>query len=191
MKAILRTLIIITMMVIGTVSANAIVHIDTDLLSDPQETASTEMQLKKKKCHICHIHTELCGGKYVRDRTRVYPGMNKRLRHHILRGHHKWHRDVCRKCHLTKKEIRKMEVEVRKLENETHKSYAERQKAKDARHDAKVARHNAKVERHNARVARHKAHRIEKHNEKAERYNAKVARHNAKKEERKAKKNIK
>ena len=108
-------------MVIGTASAYALIHIDNTLLHDDLTSQNTEVG-PKKKCTLFHIHTEECGGKYVADRTRVYPGMNKRLRHHILKGNHKWHRDVCTKCHLTKKEVRKMEVEVRKLESEITKN---------------------------------------------------------------------
>ena len=209
MKTILRTLLIVTMMVFGNVSADAIINVDNTLPPDYLTSQNTEVG-PKKKCTLFHIHTETCGGKYVADRTRVYPGMNKRLRHHILKGNHKWHRDVCTKCHLTKKEVRKMEVEVRKLESEMHKAHYERIQARNARHKAHAERHNAKVERHNAhrlkrhniwvekrnikaekhnaKVERHKAHEIERQNVKAERHNAKVEREKAKAEMRKEKK---
>ena len=191
---------IVMMMVMGTVSVNATIDTDTDVLFEDKYEANTEIQLKRKKCHINHIHTEMCGGNYVHDRTKVYPGMNKRLRHHIMKGHHKWHRDVCRRCHLTKKEVRKMEVQIRNMESEMQKANAqkklarqERRKAKAARHDAhklekqnaKAERHNAKVERHNAKVERHNAHKLEKQNAKIERHNAKIERRNAKKETKK------
>lgn len=185
MKTILRTLLIVTMMIIGTVSTYAFIHVDNILLPDHETSPYTEVG-PKKKCTLFHIHTETCGGKYVVDRTRVYPGMNKRLRHHILKGNHKWHRDVCTKCHLTKSEVRKMEVEVRKLESEMHKKHYERIQVRNARHKAHAARHNAKVERHKAhRIKRHNIW-IEKQNVKAEKHNAKVERHNAKVERHKA-----
>ena len=167
------------MMVFGTVSADAVIHTDNTLLPNNLASQDTEVG-SKKKCNLFHIHTETCGGKYVADRTRVYPGMNKRLRHHILKGNHKWHRDVCTKCHLTKKEVRKMEVEVRKLESEMHKKHYERIQARNARHKAHAARHDARVERH-------KAHRLKRHNIWVEKHNAKVEKHNAKVERRKAK----
>ena len=166
-------------MVIGNVSADAKIHADNTLMLDCLTSQNTEVG-PKKKCTLFHIHTEECGGKYVVDRTRVYPGMNKRLRHHILKGNHKWHRDVCTKCHLTKKEVRKMEVEVRKLESEMHKKHYERIQARNARHKAHAARHDARVERH-------KAHRLKRHNIWVEKHNAKVEKHNAKVERRKAK----
>lgn len=164
MKTLFRTFLIITMMVIGTAYAEAIVNIDIDKLPDDQRVAETELK-HKKKCHIRHIHTETCGGKYVRDRTRVYPGMNKRLRHHILKGHHKWHRDVCRKCHLTKKEVRKMEIQIIKMESELQKSEtnkkkerAEKRRLRDERHKAhKLEKQKAKIERHNIRQEKLKA----------------------------------
>lgn len=202
MEKIVRTLMIVMMMIMGTISVKATVGIDIDVLSEDDYAANTEVQLHKKKCHINHIHTETCGGKYVHDRTKVYPGMNKRLRHHILKGHHKWHRDVCRRCHLTKKEVRKMEVQIRKMESEMQKSNAQKKIARQERHNAKVARHNAhklekqnakiekhnaKVERHNAKVERHNAHKLEKQNAKRERHNAKIERRNAKIERRNAK----
>ena len=162
MKTTVRILMIVMMMVMGTVSVNATIDTDTDVLFEDKYEANTEIQLKRKKCHINHIHTEMCGGNYVHDRTKVYPGMNKRLRHHIMKGHHKWHRDVCRRCHLTKKEVRKMEVQIRKKQN------------------AKVERYKAKVEKHNAKVERHNAHKLEKQNAKIERHNAKIERRNAK-----------
>lgn len=103
------------LMVIGTVSADAIICPETETIEGPLGAVSTEVIQKKKKCALQHIHTEACGGKYVVDRTKVYSGMSKKLRRHIYRGHHKFHRDVCRRCHLTKKEIRRMEPEVKKL----------------------------------------------------------------------------
>lgn len=212
MKTKLRTLLIVIMLVIGTASANALIHIDNTLLHDDLTSQNTEVD-PKKKCTLFHIHTETCGGKYVADRTRVYPGMNKRLRHHILKGNHKWHRDVCTKCHLTKKEVRKMEVEVRKMESEMHKAHYERIQARNARHNAHAARHKARVERHkahrlkrhniwvqkrntkaekhNAKVERQKAHELERQNAKAEKHNAKVERQKAKTEKRELKKNKK
>ena len=142
-------------MVLGTASADALIHIDNTLLHDDLTSQDTEVG-PKKKCTLFHIHTEECGGKYVADRTRVYPGMNRRLRHHILKGNHKWHRDVCTRCHLTKNEVRKMEVEVRKMESEMHKAHYERIQARNARH-------KAHAERHKARVERHKAHRLKQY----------------------------
>ena len=177
-------------MVIGTASADALIHIDNTLLHDDLTSQDTEVG-PKKKCTLFHIHTEECGGKYVADRTRVYPGMNKRLRHHILKGNHKWHRDVCTRCHLTKNEVRKMEVEVRKMESEMHKAHYERIQARNARH-------KAHAERHKARVERHKAHRLKRHNiwiekrkNKAEKHNAKVESQKAKTERRELKRNQK
>lgn len=187
MKTILRTLMIVTMMIIGTVSADAIIHADNNQLPDYDTSANTEVS-PKKKCTLNHIHTETCGGKYVKDRTRVYPGMNRRLRHHILKGNHKWHRDVCTKCHLTKNEVRKMEVEVRKMESELHKSHFERIQARNARHKAHEDRHKARVERHKAhRIKRHNIW-VEKQNSKAEKHNAKIERHKEKEEKRLLKK---
>ena len=188
MEKIVRTLMIVMMMIMGTISVKATVGIDIDVLSEDDYAANTEVQLHKKKCHINHIHTETCGGKYVHDRTKVYPGMNKRLRHHILKGHHKWHRDVCRRCHLTKKEVRKMEVQIRNMESEMQKANAQKKLARQARHNAhklekqnaKVERYKAKVEKHNAKVERHNAHKLEKQNAKIERHNAKIERRNAK-----------
>ena len=179
---------IVMMMVMGTVSVNATIDTDTDVLFEDKYEANTEIQLKRKKCHINHIHTEMCGGNYVHDRTKVYPGMNKRLRHHIMKGHHKWHRDVCRRCHLTKKEVRKMEVQIRNMESEMQKANAQKKLARQARHNAhklekqnaKVERYKAKVEKHNAKVERHNAHKLEKQNAKIERHNAKIERRNAK-----------
>ena len=65
-------------MVFGTVSADAVIHTDNTLLPNNLASQDTEVG-SKKKCTLFHIHTETCGGKYVADRTRVYPGMNKRL----------------------------------------------------------------------------------------------------------------
>ena len=200
------------MMVIGNVSADAIIHAGNTLLPDCLTSQNIEVG-PKKKCTLFHIHTEECGGKYVADRTRVYPGMNKRLRHHILKGNHKWHRDVCTRCHLTKNEVRKMEVEVRKMESEMHKAHYERIQARNARHKAHAERHKARVERHkahrlkrhniwvekrnnkaekhNAKVERHKAHELERQNAKAEKHNAKVERQKARTERRELKKNKK
>lgn len=103
------------LMVIGTVSADAIICLDTETIDGPLQSVSTEVTHKKKKCLLRHIHDENCGGKYVVDRTSVFPGMNKKLRRHIYKGHHKFHRDVCRRCHLTKKEIRRMQPQVKKM----------------------------------------------------------------------------
>ena len=165
MKTLFRTLLFITIMIMGTASANAIVNINTDFLPDDQSMEDMKVSLKKKKCHLCHIHTEMCGGKYVKDRTRVYPGMNKRLRHHIMRGHHKWHRDVCRKCNLTKKEVRTMEVQIRKMESELQRSAsqrtqerAEKRRLRDERQKLhRQEKQQAKVERHNIRQEKIKA----------------------------------
>lgn len=212
MKTILKTLLIVIMMVIDNVSADAIIHAGNTLLPDCLTSQNTEVG-PKKKCTLFHIHTEECGGKYVADRTRVYPGMNKRLRHHILKGNHKWHRDVCTRCHLTKNEVRKMEVEVRKMESEMHKAHYERTQARNARHKVHAERHKARVERHkahrlkrhniwvekrntkaekhNAKVERHKAHELERQNAKAEKHNAKVERQRARTERRELKKNKK
>ena len=178
MKRIIRALMIVLMMVLGTISIKATIYTDIDELSEDECVANMEMQ-RKKRCHINHIHTETCGGKYVHDRTKVYPGMNRRLRHHILKGHHKWHRDVCRRCHLTKKEVRKMEVQIRKMESEMRSSNAQKRIAREERHNAKVARHNAKVERHNARKLEKQNAKVERHNAKVEKHNAKLERHNA------------
>ena len=89
MKTTVRILMIVMMMVMGTVSVKATIDKDIDMPLEDEYEANTEIQLKRKKCHINHIHTETCGGNYVHDRTKVYPGMNKRLRHHIMKGHHK------------------------------------------------------------------------------------------------------
>lgn len=106
---------IIFVIIFGTITANAISLNNDDIECDSQDAESTEIIQKKKKCLLHHIHDEQCGGKYIVDHTKVYPGMNKKLRRHLYKGHHKFHRDVCRRCHLTKKEIRRMEPEVRRM----------------------------------------------------------------------------
>lgn len=114
MNIIVRSLMIAILMFIGTVSADAVICFDTDSHGLPLGTVSTEVT-QKKKCHLRHIHDESCGGKYMVDRTKVYPEMSRKLRRHIFKGHHKYHRDVCRRCHLSKKEIRRMEPQVKKM----------------------------------------------------------------------------
>lgn len=140
MKTLVRSLVIVIVMIFGTTTADATLVVDNDIETETLEAVISDIAQKKKKCVLNHIHNETCGGKYVVDRTKVYAGMNKKLRRHIFRGHHKYHRDVCRRCHLTRNEIRRMEPQVKKLVADMHS----RKKAKNrkSRHPG-IDTHNA------------------------------------------------
>ena len=93
MKTLVRSLVIVIVMILGATTANATIVVDKDIETETLESIIADIAQKKKKCLLNHIHNETCGGKYVVDKTKVYAGMNKKLRRHIYRGHHKYHRD--------------------------------------------------------------------------------------------------
>ena len=110
MKTNFKSMMVIGMMILGTATTFAA----TDKMNHASPSISVEYHTKKE-CNLRHIHDSRCGGGPRVDihNRKMLPGMSKELRKHILKGNHKFNRHgVCRKCDLTRSEIRHIEREM-------------------------------------------------------------------------------
>jgi len=100
MKATFKSMMVIGMMILGT----------TTSFASSNTAIDKNHNTPKKECHLRHIHDSHCGGMSVADKHCVYPGMDKKLRNHIIKGNHKFnHSGVCKKCNMTMREIQHVE----------------------------------------------------------------------------------
>ena len=97
MKATFKSMMVIGMMILGTVTSFASNNIDKH--HDPSNRVKAE-------CHINHIHDKHCGGHVIADHPKARPEMDKKMHKHMKKGKHRFDKHGhCKKCHLTKHEI--------------------------------------------------------------------------------------
>lgn len=116
MKAIFKSMMVVGMMILSTATSFAGNNIDKDKdkHQEPARTFTTG-------CNLRHMHDVHCNAAPAVDHDKVYPGMNKKMRKHILkRKHHFDKHGHCKKCHYTSHEIHRMEREMH-MEPHPHK----------------------------------------------------------------------
>ena len=97
MKATFKSMMVIGMMILGTVTSFANNNIDKH--HNPHNKVKVE-------CHNNHIHDVHCGGYVVVDHPKAHPGMDKKMHKHMKKGKHRFDKHgQCKKCHLTQYEI--------------------------------------------------------------------------------------
>ena len=97
MKATFKSMMVIGMMILGTVTSFANNNIDKH--HNPHNKVKVE-------CHNNHIHDAHCGGRVVADHPKAHPGMDKKMHKHMMKGKHRFDKHGhCKKCHLSQHEI--------------------------------------------------------------------------------------
>ena len=99
----MKSMMVIGMMILGTMTT----------------LGNTTTNVHNNKSHFV-VHTtevkSMCNKRHVHDRccnTDRKPVMSERMRTHILKGNHNYDRHgVCKKCNLTRFEVRKIENEL-------------------------------------------------------------------------------
>lgn len=109
MKTIVKSMMLIGMMVLGSVTTYGKTTISVSL-NGPH--ISAHVTTKAKECRLRHVHDKTCGGPLV-DINKA-PGKcplnDKKLEKHLRKGDHNFAKnDICKKCHMTRAEIRRME----------------------------------------------------------------------------------
>ena len=100
MKATFKSMMVIGMMILGTVTSFANNNIDKH--HAPHNKVKAE-------CHINHIHDAHCGSHVVADHPKPHPRMDKKMHKHLMKGKHRFDKHgQCKKCHLTQVEINRM-----------------------------------------------------------------------------------
>ena len=100
MKATFKSMMVIGMMILGTATSFA----------NSNASADKYHNVPRQECHLRHIHDSRCGGAPVVDKAKIYPGMDKKLRKHLLKGDHKFNRyGVCKNCNMNIREINHIE----------------------------------------------------------------------------------
>ena len=104
MKTTIKSMMVITMMILGTMT--------TFGKTNTNSHNPSRVQTVRKECNLRHIHNRNCGKTVVISRP--CPVMDKQLRKHIVKGNHRYdRRGVCSKCHLTVSEVHRYEHQLR------------------------------------------------------------------------------
>lgn len=110
MKATLKSMMVIGMMILGTITSFASNNIDKDKdkLSKPARTFIAETNVHNDRNAV-----------YV-ERTNFHPGIDKKMHKHFNKRKHSFDKHGhCKKCHYTAHEIRRIEREMH-LEHRHH-----------------------------------------------------------------------
>ena len=103
MKTTLKSLMVIGMMILSTATSFAANNADHHNKS--QRPQAPTMQ---RECRLRHMHDSRCGGIVMADRHQF--AMDKKMRKHMAKGNHKFDRHgMCKKCRLTRRDIRRFE----------------------------------------------------------------------------------
>lgn len=108
MKATFKSMMVIGMMILGTITSFASNNIDKDKLSKPARTFIAETNVHNDRNAV-----------YV-ERTNFHPGIDKKMHKHFNKRKHSFDKHGhCKKCHYTAHEIRRIEREMH-LEHRHH-----------------------------------------------------------------------
>lgn len=108
MKATFKSMMVIGMMILGTITSFANNNIDKDKLSKPARTFIAETNVHNDRNAV-----------YV-ERTNFHPGIDKKMHKHFNKRKHSFDKHGhCKKCHYTAHEIRRIEREMH-LEHRHH-----------------------------------------------------------------------
>lgn len=108
MKTTLKNMMVIGMILIGTVPTFGKTTIT---VNNNRSHFGIHTTVVNKECRLRHMHDRTCGGMVVKDTRR--PMLDKTMLNHIIKGNHNFDRhDVCKKCNMTRSEIRRIEREV-------------------------------------------------------------------------------
>lgn len=110
MKATFKSMMVIGMMILGTITSFASNNIDKDKdkLSKPARTFVAETNVHNDRNAV-----------YV-ERTNFHPGIDKKMHKHFNKRKHSFDKHGhCKKCHYTAHEIRRIEREMH-LEHRHH-----------------------------------------------------------------------
>ena len=100
MKTTMKSMMVIGMMILGTMTTLG--NTKTNVHNNKSHFV-VRTTVVSNTCNKRHVHDRCCNI----DRK---PVMSEKMRVHILKGNHNYDRHgVCKKCHLTRSEVRRME----------------------------------------------------------------------------------
>ena len=100
MKTTMKSMMVIGMMILGTMTTLG--NTKTNVHNNKSHFV-VRTTVVSNTCNKRHVHDRCCNI----DRK---PVMSEKMRAHILKGNHNYDRHgVCKKCHLTRSEVRRME----------------------------------------------------------------------------------
>lgn len=103
MKATFKSMMVIGMMILGTI---------TSFANTNNDKKNRQNSIPKAECHLRHIHDAYCGGAPVVNHQ-THPGMDKKMHKHMTKGKHKFDKHGhCKTCHFTIHDIRRIEREM-------------------------------------------------------------------------------
>lgn len=109
MKTTVKSMMLIGMMVLGSVTTFGKTTISVSL-NGPH--ISAHVTTKAKECKLRHMHDKNCGGMVVEPHKAPgrCPLSDKEMEKHMKKGKHNFLKnDICKKCHLTREQVRQME----------------------------------------------------------------------------------